>query len=245
MARVLSGNFLWVLDARDCGGVDKVIGAAQDTGYGICAKFHDGDPSGDAKYGFQESFAQIASGCTNLGIPVIAWGYCYGNTYGNLVKEAAAAAHSFDAGAQAYVIDAESEWETRNSDQWAARFMSAVLEKAPDAEVGLTTFWNLRWHARFPAKAFRQNGCSTALPQVYYGLAERKTLDERRLMHSIAAEDFRAAGFATIYPVGEFTDNAGDTVDFLDLAGTQPHSFWLIDGFQDSASLKFLAGLDQ
>ncbi len=240
MAGVLNGNFLWVLDADDCGGVDRVISVAQDTGYGILAKFHDGDPADDAKYGFQANFAKLAARCGPLNIPLVAWGYCYGDAHGNLSKEAAAAVQSLSSGAQAYVIDAESEWEVSGSDQWAARFMQAVMSRAPGAEIAMTTFWNLRWHARFPAKAFWLNGCSIAMPQVYYNAAQRATIDARREMHEISTQDFQGAGYNLICPVGEFSTDVADTVDFLDIAGTQPHSFWLVDGYQDSSSLRVL-----
>lgn len=241
MSGVLNGNYVWVLDTDDCGGVDRVIRVAQDTGYGICAKFHDGDPADDAKYGFQEKFAKLAARCAPLKIPLIAWGYCYGDTYGNLAKEAAAAVQSLDSGTQAYVIDAESEWEVKGSDRWAARFMQAVFGRAPGAEIAMTTFWNLRWHARFPANAFWLNGCSVAMPQVYYHAAQRSTTAARKEMHSIATADFSGAGFGRLYPVGEFSGDIGDTLDFLDTAGGGPHSFWLVDGFQDSPSMKLLA----
>ncbi|MGE5580421.1 MAG: hypothetical protein ACM3WU_10290 [Bacillota bacterium] len=241
MPGILCGKFLWVLDPKDCGGVDRIISVAQDTGYGVCAKFHDGDPADDAKYGFQRDFAALADLCAPLGIPLIAWGYCYADTYGNLDKEAAAAALSLKCGAQAYVIDAEMEWEIEGSNQWATRFMTALLTAAPGAEVGLTTFWNLRWHPKFPAKAFRDAGCVAALPQVYYRLAGRSTIGERRAMHAISTADFGAAGYAVTCPVGELTENAGDTRDFLDIVGPGPHSFWLLDGNQDSEGLKALS----
>jgi len=217
---------------------------AQYTGYGICAKFHDGDPAGD-KYGFQEKFAQLAAKCRPLNIPLVAWGYCYGDAYGNLAKEAAAAVQSLDSGGQAYVIDAESEWEAYGCDQWAARFMQAVLRKTPGAEIAVTTYWNLRWHTRFPAKAFWLNGCSIAMPQVYYRLAQRATGGDRQAMHSIAAEDFQGAGYKSIHPVGEFSADVTDTLDFLDIAGSGPHSFWLVDGFQDSPSMRVLGLVGQ
>ena len=241
MAGVLGGNFLWVLDVASCGCVDKVISVAQDTGYGICAKFHDGDPADDAQYGFQRNFARLAARCGPLGIPLVAWGYCYGDTYNNLDKEVAAAVLSLKSGAQAYIIDAEAEWEVPGSAQWARRFMSSILCAAPGAEIGVTTFWNLRWHPAFPARALRESGCAVAIPQVYYKTAQRATLDARRSMHAISTEDFRRAGYCAIYPAGELTANASDSRDFLDIVGAQPHSFWLLDGFQDSASLKSLS----
>ncbi len=240
MAGALSGKYLWILDPTDCGGMDRIVSVAQQTGYGICAKFHDGDPSDDAEYGFQEYFAFLASRCRRLGIPLIAWGYCYGDKYGNLEKEAAAAALSLWRGAQAYVIDAEAEWEIEGSHRWATRFMTAVLTAVPGAEVGVSTFWNLRWHPQFPAKAFRDAGCVAAMPQIYYRAAGRSTIAEHRTMHAIASADFRAAGYEAINPVGELTHNPQDARDFLDIVGQGPHSLWLLDGHQDSDSVRML-----
>jgi hypothetical protein len=195
-------NYLWVLDVKDCGGVDKIVSVAQDTGYGICAKYHDGDPSDDGRYGFRANFLALAVACCRLDIPIVAWGYCYGNKYGSLAKEYRAAVRALKEGAQAYVIDAEVEWEVPESAAWADEFMSEVKAAVPNAEIGLTTFWNLRWHPRIPAKRFARAG-AVALPQTYYASARRTTRQSREEMHSIANEDFRRAGFSRIYPVGE------------------------------------------
>jgi len=59
-------------------------------------------------------------------------------------------------------------------------------------------------------------------------------------MHAISNEDFTGAGYKSIYPAGEFSGDVSDTFDFLDIVGKQPHSFWLLDGYQDSASAKAL-----
>lgn len=240
MTGALGGNLLWVFRVKNCGGMDRVIGVAQETGYGICAKFHDGDPADDAEYGFQEDFVKLAERCGRLGIPLVAWGYCYGGKYGNLDREVAAAALSLKSGAKAYVIDAEAEWEVPEAAEWAKRFMSGLLEADPGAEIGMTTFWNLRWHALFPARALLQAGCEVAIPQVCYKMGQRKTLAERKKMHAISNEDFVSAGYKRVYPAGEFSGDVTDTFDFLDIAGRQPHSFWLLDGYQDSASVKAL-----
>jgi hypothetical protein len=119
--------------------------------------------------------------------------------------------------------------------------MTSVLSAVPGAEIGVTTFWNLRWHPKFPAKSFRDSGCAAAIPQVYYKAANRSTLESRRSMHAVSAADFARAGYAVTSPAGELTENTSDTRDFLDIVGVQPHSFWLLDGFQDSPSLKILS----
>jgi hypothetical protein len=75
---------------------------------------------------------------------------------------------------------------------------------------------------------------------VYYNLGQRETIAERQKMHDISNEDFKGAGFSSIYPAGEFSADVTDTLDFLQIAGAQPHSFWLLDGFQDTPSMKVL-----
>ena len=240
MIGALARNYLWVFRLTNCGGLDRAISVAQETGYGICAKFHDGDPADDGEYGFQEDSGSLVERCRPLGIPLISWGYCYGDKYGNLDEEVAAAALSLRLGAQAYIIDAEAEWEVPDAAEWAGRFMSGLLRAAPGAEVGISTYWNLRWHASFPAKDLARSGCQVAIPQVYYSLAQRNTYDDRKKMHAIASEDFKAAGYKYISPAGELSGNVTDTRDFLDLAGAHPHSFWLLDGYQNSTSMKVL-----
>lgn len=240
MAGIFSHRYLWIVDVRDCGGVEKAVEIARDTGFGLIVKFHDGDPADDAQFGFQDNFAKIAEQCHASGIPIVAWGYCYGNKFGRLKEEAKAAATSLRRGAQGYVLDVETEWETPRSPQWAKQFMSILRDEVPDAEVGFTTFWNLRYHPYIPARALVAGGCCAVFPQVYYAAAGRSTLSSRKEMHAIMEEDFGALGKVQICPVGQLSPCAQDMVDFMELVGRPAYSFWLLDGFQDSCSIKIL-----
>jgi hypothetical protein len=246
MASCFDHKFLWVLDSADCGGVDRVIAAAQDTGHGLCVKFHDGDPADDAKYGFQEKFAKIAERCASLNIPLLAWGYCYGDAYGNLLKEADAAVDVLTRYPVGYVIDAEVYWEVPQGRDWAKRFGELVLAKVPDAKERLAycPYWNLRWHQMYPAREF-STFCSVVMPQDYFDLAQRATRASREEMLQITAEDYGPLGLH-VYPIGEFSAGLDGVKDFLEIvegAGFAAWSFWLFDRYQDSVQLRYLAEL--
>lgn len=228
MSNPFAGNFLWVLDPATCGGPEKVVEAAQATGYGLIVKYHDGDPSDDTKWNWIPAFRQIALLAQRAKVPVLSWGYCYGNKYGNLKKEADAAIASLDDGALGYVIDAESEWEHGQGTQWAKEFMGILKQKAPTGAFAYSTFWNLRWHPMFPAQAFVDGGCVAALPQVYFHLGDRWSPLKQREMMEVARQDF---GGLPVYPVGEMTSGLrpGDVLNFLTLTRGAPHSLWLLD----------------
>jgi hypothetical protein len=247
MTSCFDHKFLWVLDSSDCGGIDRVISAAQDTGYGICAKYHDGDPADDSKYGFQEKFAKIAERCASLSIPLLAWGYVYGDTYGNLLKEADAVVDVLSRYPVGYVIDAEGYWEVPEGRDWARRFGDRILGKVPDAKsrLAFAPQWNLRYsHNFYPADVFSAF-CSVVMPQDYFDLAQRTTRASREEMLQITAEDYGPLGLP-IHPIGEFSAGLGGVKDFLEIAnagGFRIWSWWLLDGFQDSEQLKYLADL--
>lgn len=226
-------NYLWVLRVQNCGGADIAVMIAKLLGAGLLVKWHDGDPADDIRYGFQEQFRAILKEAQRAGVPILAWGYCYGNKYGKLLKEADAAANSLLEGAAGYVIDAESEWEALGSDgkpvgsEWAKRFLDRIFSRVPGAKLAYSSFWNTRWHPRYPAREFSA-GCIAAMPQVYYALAQRPP-ERVAEMWAITRQDYEPLGLP-IYPVGEFP---GATVEhvtaFLNAIGSRPHSWWLLD----------------
>lgn len=234
-------KFLWVLDVVDCGGAETVVAWAKRTGYALAVKWHDGDPADDAKWGFQKGFRDVLALAGPAGVPVLAWGYCYGDKYGNLLKEAQAVQDAFQAGAAGYIIDAETEWEVPQGREWAKRFIDTVKSKRPEIPLAYCPFWNMRWHSRYPAKEFSA-GCEAVLPQVYFALGQKVERSSREEMVRIAREDFEPYG-RPVFPVGEFCGMQNDgkktwtaqevdgTLDFLRMVGADnPHSLWLLDG---------------
>ena len=246
---VFDGRWLWVLDTDDCGGTVNAVWLAKKLGHGICAKWHDGDPADDAKWGFQDKFASLAQQCEAAGVPLLAWGYCYGDTYGNLIKEADAAVDVLTRYPNTgYVIDAESEWEVQRGREWAKKFGDRILSKVPDAKSRLAycPFWNLRYgHSLYPADAF-STYCSVVMPQCYFDLAQRKTRADREQMFKEMLEDYRLLGLP-IYPIGEFSAGSSGVLDFIELAesaGIKDWGWWLFDGYQSSAQLALLETLE-
>ena len=222
-------NLLWVFRVAECGGAELTVALAKRLGAGLIVKYHDGDPTDDAKWGFQEQFRACLKVCQQQGVPLIAWGYCYGDKYGRLLKEAAAAAQALKEGAAGYVIDAEIEWEVPQGGDWAKRFLEAVHAEVPDAgqRLAYAPFWNMRWHPRYPAREFSQ-GCCAVMPQVYYTLAQKPPAQVVS-MWQITLEDFTPFGLP-IYPIGQFSGATLEQVlAFLGAIGDRPRSWWLLD----------------
>lgn len=222
-------NLLWVFRVGDCGGAAAAVATAKRLGAGLIVKFHDGNPADDHKYGFQEQFRACLKLGQQHGVPVLAWGYCYGDKYDSLLKEADAAVMALREGAAGYVIDAETEWEVSQGNDWAKRFLDRVRVQIADAvqRLAYAPFWNMRWHSRYPAAAFSE-GCAAVMPQVYYGLAKKRP-DQVAAMWEITRTDFEPYGLP-IYPIGEFPGATVAHVQaFLDAIGDRPHSWWLLD----------------
>lgn len=111
----------------------------------------------------------------DAGLKVCAWQYVYGR---RPVLEARVAARAVRAGADCFVVDAESEFEGgRGSYEGrtyrAARRYMAELRRlvGTDHPVGLTSFAYVDGHSSFPYSAFMEgpNGADVVMPQVYWG----------------------------------------------------------------------------
>ncbi|MDO9353582.1 MAG: peptidoglycan-binding domain-containing protein, partial [Solirubrobacteraceae bacterium] len=86
----------------------------------------------------------------------------------NPVGEAVAAAASVEAGADCFVIDAETQYEGRYAA--AQRYVEALrAEIGPTFPVGLTSFPYVDYHPRLPYSVFLgPGGAQVNLPQVYW-----------------------------------------------------------------------------
>jgi hypothetical protein len=242
---IFAQPYLWVFKAREIPGYpNSITQAAAATGHGLIVKVHDGDPADDGTY-FVEPWQRLKALCDQAGVPLLAWGYCYGNKYGNLLKEADAVVRALtDLGGAGYVLDVESEWEVPDHENWVQAFAARILSQVPDAKerLAFSPFWNMRWHGQYPAEELATL-CSAVMPQCYFGLGERTGYAAQEEMVAIMDEDFGRLGLP-VYPVGEFTA-AGirDVATFMSLVGSRPHSWWLLDGYQDSDEVRYLAKL--
>ncbi len=103
------------------------------------------------------------------GLRVCAWQYVRGRTP---VAEAAVAARAVRAGADCFMVDAETEFETLSSRYVRARrYMRALRARVGTAyPVGLTTFPYVDLHGRFPYTAFLSgpDAAQFTMPQVYW-----------------------------------------------------------------------------
>lgn len=235
-------DYLWVFKAREVPGYpESLIEAAVSTGCGLLVKVHDGDPSDDGTY-FTDHWKTLKPLADAAGVAMAAWGYCYGDKFGNLAKEASAVVDALtDLGAAGYVLNIEGEWEVPEGRIWAETLSARILGQLPDARqrLAFAPFWNTRWHGQYPAKELA-NLCSAVMPQCYFRDAKRTTYAAQAEMVDIMNEDFARLGIP-VYPIGQLA-GIRDVAAFLSLIGERPHSWWLLDHTSlASEDLRYLA----
>jgi hypothetical protein len=223
------GNHLWVFTSWRHGGIEEAVETAVALGFdGLIVKAHDGNPGDDSP----EFAGQLEAAVQNSGgLSIGAWGYLYGPKYGNrqVDVEAEAIIATIEKGIDWYVIDAEAEWEVAGGAAAARRLMRAVRREHPDFPIGFSSFWNMRWHGKYPFSTFARY-CDVVLPQVYYVLAKRKSADEISSMWTVTRRDFERLD-VPIAPVGQLDGATTEQVEaFREAIGsTTPHSWWLWD----------------
>lgn len=159
----------WVWDLTRSGGVDTVV--RQATTYGMRTVFV---KSGDGTR-YWTQFDAATGPLKAAGLRVCAWQYVYGR---RPVAEARVAARAVTAGADCFVVDAESEFAGRKGSYEgrtyrAARRYMAELRRLVGGEypIALTSFAYVDYHPTFPYSAFLDgpNGADVLMPQVYWG----------------------------------------------------------------------------
>jgi len=217
------------------------VDAAKSIGCGLCCKVFDGDPADDGE-AFSAPLREIRKTCRARDVPLIGWAYLYGDTYGNLMKEAQAVVRTLESGLP-LVLDIEGQWEVSAGRAWAQTLAAYVLERYPDAKrvLAYTPFWNTAYHPRYPAAELSAL-CSAVMPQVYFDLGRKDTYDKQRDMMETAYKEYAPYGLP-VYPIGEFGKRGiGDVAAFLSLV-RGPHSWWLLDGWQDKDEMRYLAAV--
>jgi peptidoglycan hydrolase-like protein with peptidoglycan-binding domain len=154
------GQWIWYIDKSEGGDLDAIAARAKAAGMStVFVKSADGTTV------WKQFTPALVAGLKARGLRVCGWQFVYGE---NPTGEAAAAAASVKAGADCFVIDAETQYEGRYA---AAQTYVAALRAAigPTYPVGLTSFPYVDYHPRLPYSVFLgPGGAQVNLPQVYW-----------------------------------------------------------------------------
>ena len=154
------GMWIWYVSKSEGGNLDAIAQRAKAAGMStVYVKSADGADV------WSQFTPQLVADLHARGLRACAWQFVYG---ANPVGEANAAVASVAAGADCFVIDAETHYEGRYSA--AQRYMVALRSAiGPDYPLGLTSFPYVDYHPRLPYSVFLGPGGAQAnLPQVYW-----------------------------------------------------------------------------
>ncbi len=154
------GMWIWYVSKSEGGNLDAIAARAKAAGMRtVFVKSADG---ADA---WEQFTPQLVADLHARGLRACAWQFVYG---ADPEAEAAAAAASIAAGADCFVIDAETKYEGRYAA--AQRYMAALRGAiGPAYPLGFTSFPYVDYHPRLPYSVFLGPGGAQAnLPQVYW-----------------------------------------------------------------------------
>jgi len=222
-----SGMWIWYLSKSEGG--DPLAIAAQAAAHGVSTVFV---KSADGANVWSQFNATAVAALKATGLRVCGWQFVYGR---EPVNEAIAAAAAKDAGADCFVIDAETAYEGRYAQ--AQRYMTKLRELVGnDFPVGLTSFPYVDFHPGLPYSVFMAPGGGAAfnLPQVYWKTIG-DTVDES-LAHTY---EWNLPYETAIYPLGQTYDgpDADDIRRFRQLStayGARGLSWWVWQFATDS-----------
>jgi hypothetical protein len=159
-AFVGNGMWIWYVEKSHGGDLDAIALRAKSAGVStVFVK------SADRGTVWKQFSPQLVAGLHARGLRVCAWQFVYGD---DPLGEARAAAASIAAGADCFVIDAETAYEGHYA---AAQRYLAALRAAigPAFPVGFTSFPYVDYHPRLPYSVFLgPGGAQVNLPQVYW-----------------------------------------------------------------------------
>ncbi len=191
-----SGMWIWDLPKSEGGNIAAIVAKAHQ--YGISTVFVK-SADGATDYNAQFTPDLVAVMHAN-GLRACAWQYVYG---ADPLGEANAAANAVRAGADCFVIDAETQYEGRYAA--AQQYVNALRAQiGPAYPLGLTSFPYVDYHPRLPYSVFLgPNGAQANLPQVYW--KDIGDTVDAASAHTLAHN--RIYGTA-IAPLGQSYDNA-------------------------------------
>jgi hypothetical protein len=154
------GMWIWYVSKSEGGNLDAIAARAKAAGMRtVFVKSADGADV------WTQFTPQLVAELHARGLLACAWQFVYGT---DPEGEAAAAAASVAAGADCFVIDAETKYEGRYAA--AQRYMAALRGAiGPAYPLGFTSFPYVDYHPRLPYSVFLGPGGAQAnLPQVYW-----------------------------------------------------------------------------
>jgi hypothetical protein len=155
-----NGMWIWQLPKTEGGDIDAIAARAAAAHVGtVFIKAGDGTTS-------WPQFSPLLVGALHQkGLRACAWQFVYG---ADPAGEAAVAAGAVAAGADCFVIDAETQYEGRYAA--AQRYMTALRTAVgPSYPIGLTSFPYVDYHPNLPFSVFLgPGGAQVNLPQVYW-----------------------------------------------------------------------------
>jgi hypothetical protein len=155
-----NGMWIWYVSKSEGGNLDAIALRAKAAGTStVFVK------SADRGTVWQQFSPQLVADLHARGLRVCAWQFVYGE---DPIAEAAAAVASIAAGADCFVIDAETAYEGRYAA--AQRYMVALRAAVgPGYPLGFTSFPYVDYHPRLPYSVFLGPGGAQAnMPQVYW-----------------------------------------------------------------------------
>ena len=155
-----NGMWIWYVSKSEGGNLDAI--ALRAKAAGISTVFV---KSADRGTVWNQFSPQLVADLHARGLRVCAWQFVYGE---DPLAEARAAVASIGAGADCFVIDAETAYEGRYAP--AQRYMTALRAAVgPSYPVGFTSFPYVDYHPRLPYSVFLGPGGAQAnMPQVYW-----------------------------------------------------------------------------
>jgi hypothetical protein len=155
-----NGQWIWYVDKSNGGDTNAIIEQARAHAIGtVFVK------SGDGTNFWSQFTPSLVSALKAGGLKVCGWQYVYGKSP---AAEAAVAARAAEAGADCFVIDAETEYEGRYSQAqtYVTKLREAVGANYP---VGLAAFPYTDYHPSFPYSVFLgPGGAQFNAPQAYW-----------------------------------------------------------------------------
>jgi hypothetical protein len=185
-----NGMWIWYLSQSSGGDLDAIAERAR--GAGVTTLFV---KSSDGANAWPQFNSRLVAALHARGLKACGWGYVYGS---NPRGEARAARTAIRAGADCFVIDAETEYEGRyvSASTYMRRLRSYAGEDYP---IGVAPFPYVDYHPGYPYSVFLGPGGAQAnLPQMYW----------RAIGTSVAKVFARTYAYSTlygrpIYPLGQ------------------------------------------